>query len=66
MKISSWLKDDYVPADGEQITLTVGNVINPASTKPVSGLQITFLALGKYAIDDFVGDTPWVLAPGLF
>jgi|688.fasta_scaffold818662_2 hypothetical protein len=50
---------DYFPDTKKQITLTFGVVVNPISTKPTNGLQITILAFGKFGIDEYVGLIPW-------
>jgi hypothetical protein len=57
------MTSDYVPG-GDPIILTVGEVINPRSTKPVDDLIIVLLAEGQFAIDEFNGITPWTLTTG--
>jgi hypothetical protein len=57
------MTQDYVPG-GDPIELTVGDVINPPSTKPVEDLHIQILGEGRYAIDEYFGLTPWSLTTG--
>lgn len=64
--VKNWLALDYKPGDDNPIEFTIGDVYNPVSTKPVSDLQIIFMAYGLYAIDDFEGETPWELTAGTF
>lgn len=41
-------------------------MINPLSTEQIDGLQLTIMAEGLYAIDEFEGYAPWKLEPGSF
>ena len=53
---------DYVPG-GDPIVLTVGEIINPKTTKPVDSFSIIILA-GDSPIDEYYGITNWPLTVG--
>jgi len=55
-----------MPGSDSSITFSFGNIFNPVSTYQVEGLQITVLAFGKYAIDEYNGIIPWMLETGKF
>ena len=60
------MTQDYVPG-GDPIVFTMGEVVNPKSTRQVEGLQIILMATegtGTYAIDEYSGITPWQLTTG--
>jgi hypothetical protein len=62
--VKNFMANDYDPATSQPLTFTIGEVVNPDSTKPVDGLEILILAKGLYAIDEFSGLTPWLLTTG--
>lgn len=66
MTIKDFLPADYFPDSGTEIRLTLGELTNPVSTYPVSGLKITILAEGLYAIDEYEGPIVWELRTGSF
>lgn len=61
--VKDFITQDYVPG-GDPIVLTLGEVINPKSTKPVDNLILILLANGRYEIDEYRGPTPWPLTTG--
>lgn len=63
LTISNFLKEDYIPG-GDPITISFGEVINPANVKKVENFEVLILAEGRYVIDEYVGVTPWDLQTG--